>query len=74
MNCGQKVQVRPASPVVADRRISPNARGTVLCSYRLLRRGIKNSERLDVRMEPGYVVWAVPADEFEPVGEPDQAH
>jgi hypothetical protein len=68
-NAGQKVRVRPASPVARGWKIPNEAEGTVLCRYRLLNSRTGAAERLDVRFSPRLVIWGAPAVEFEAIGE-----
>ena len=65
MKAGQKVRVKPTSRFKDMLDISPDAQGTILCSYRLLREGWVAPERLDVRFGPRLVVWGAPEVEFE---------
>ena len=68
MRSGQKVRVRPTSPVAREWRIPPGSLGTVVCSYELMA-GRARRERVDVRFSPGPMIWGSPAEEYEVIGE-----
>jgi hypothetical protein len=69
MRTGQLVRVRPASPVARDWKIPPEMLGTIICSYQIVARDCPHLERLDVRFEPGIMVWGRPADDFEVIAD-----
>lgn len=66
MRAGQKVRLKPTSPLKQRLNLPSEALGAVLCSYQLLR-GVDGARRLDVRFAPGLVVWGAPDDQFEAV-------
>lgn len=66
MRAGQKVRLKPTSPLKQRLDLPSEALGAVLCSYQLLR-GVNDAQRLDVRFGPGLVVWGAPGDQFEAV-------
>ncbi len=73
MHAGQKVRLKPSSPLGAQLKIPREAHGAVLCRYRLLR-GEAEAHRLDVRFGPELVVWGAPDDQFETVEEEKPAN
>jgi hypothetical protein len=60
-----KVRFRPESPVARRLDIPADAIGTVICRYRILRKGAYAPDRLDVQFDQQRVAWAVPENEFE---------
>jgi hypothetical protein len=73
MHAGQKVRLKPMSPLGAQLKIPHEAQGAVLCRYRLLR-GDAAGHRLDVRFGPELVVWGAPDDQFETVEDDKSAN
>lgn len=69
MNAGEKVRIKPASPLGMRLNLPINAEGSVLCRYRLLRGHEASPQRLDVRFGPHLVLWGAPDDQFETVRE-----
>ena len=69
MDPGQRVRLRPSSPVGSDWKIPSGAEGTILCRYRLLRAPRGAPDRVDVRFSPKLVVWGASSVEFEAVDE-----
>ncbi len=69
MTPGQRVRVRPASPIAQRKDAAVGELGTVLCCYR--GRGRDAAERLDVRFASNTVMWGVAADQFEPIDGPE---
>jgi hypothetical protein len=65
MRVGQKVRVRLASPAAREWGLSSPVEGVVLCQYRILRRGVGQPERVDVRLATGGIVWGGAAADFE---------
>jgi len=61
----QKVRFRSGSPVARGLDIAPDAIGTVICRYRILRDFEPLPDRLDVRFDERRVAWGVPEKEFE---------
>jgi hypothetical protein len=61
----QKVRFRSGSQVPRWLAISPDAVGTVICRYRILRDGEALPDRLDVRFGERLFAWGVPEKEFE---------
>lgn len=70
MRTGQQVRLRATSKAASFWNIPPDAVGTVICAYHLLKAAAAHAERLDVRFTPRVVVWGLPATEFEQVSEP----
>jgi hypothetical protein len=68
MKVGQRVRIKPASGAAAYWKIPANARGTVMCSYRILTRNLARADRLDVRFTSKLVIWGEAAAEFEEIG------
>ena len=66
LRTGQRVRIRAASPIAKRDELSPDAVGTVLCSYKVRSRP-GAPEKLDVRFAGDTVMWGVAADEFEPI-------
>jgi hypothetical protein len=64
MTPGQRVRVRPASPLARRKDAAADETGTILCCYKV--RGHAN-ERVDVQFSSKAILWGVSADEFEPV-------
>jgi hypothetical protein len=69
MIAGQKVRLKAASPLKQRLNLPPEALGAVLCSYGLLRPTGSATRRVDVSFGPSLVVWGVPDDQFEMVGD-----
>lgn len=67
MRKGQNVRIRPFSGLMETHRLNPDARGEVLCRYRVLSRGAAIIERMDVRLTGGRIVWGAPASAFEAI-------
>ncbi|MGO4872631.1 MAG: hypothetical protein ACLPGW_18840 [Roseiarcus sp.] len=72
MNAGGRVRVRPGSQIARDWKIPPDALGTVICRYRLLKDNDPAPLRRDVRFGPQLVVWGAPDGQFEPIEERPQ--
>ena len=66
---GQRVRVRPASPIVQRHELPAETQGTIVCSYRVRCRA-NGPERVDVRLAGDTIIWGVAADEFEVIEEP----
>ena len=69
MNVGQKVRIKPDSPLARDLKIPREAQGTVTCRYRVLKDGEDAPDRLDVRFGPQVVVCRVSEGAFEVITE-----
>ena len=69
MRVGQRVCFKPASCLAASWYISPDAQGTVMCSYQKRASSPGVAERLDVRFTSRIVIWGGAADEFEEVAD-----
>ena len=69
MHAGRKVRVRPDSPVARELGIPPDAQGTVICRYRILKDSQTAPDRLDVRFSPQLIVWGASEREFEVIAE-----
>jgi hypothetical protein len=67
MEAGQRVRVRASSQLAREWNIPSDAKGTVICRYRLLRERQVGPVRLDVRFSSRLVLWGVPDCEFEAV-------
>ena len=66
MRVGEKVRLRPASPVAREWGLSAPVEGVVMCQYRILARGAREPDRVDVRLAGGGIVWGGAAADFEP--------
>jgi hypothetical protein len=66
MRVGERVRVRPASPAAREWGLSSPVEGVVMCRYRILARGAREPERVDVRLATGSIVWGGAAADFEP--------
>ena len=62
---GQKVRIRPASPLARAFNLAPDILGTVICAYSARARGRVEIERVDVRFANNEMVWGGAADQFE---------
>jgi hypothetical protein len=67
MDVGQQVRVNPASSVAKQWNIPREARGTVICRYRVERESSAAPDRLEVQFTPRLILWGAPDREFEPV-------
>ena len=65
MMTGQKVRVKPSSPIARDWQLPPDHAGTVICSYSLLTKRGGGREWLDVQIRRGLIVWASAAENYE---------
>ena len=68
MGSVERVRVKPASRVARSWEIAPETEGIVICRYRPALSGSAAPDRLDVRFSQKFVLWGVPASEFEPAG------
>ncbi len=71
MRAGQRVRIRAASPICKRGSLSPDAVGTVICSYTVVSRP-GSPERVDVKFTGNNVMWGVAAREFEAIEESRQ--
>lgn len=61
----KKVRIKPGSPLTRRLSLAPEAVGTVICQYRVLREGEAAPDRMDVRFDDRQVIWGAPEKEFE---------
>jgi hypothetical protein len=73
MKSGQMVRVKLTSTVARECKIAPGSMGTVVCSYEIVARECRNSERIDVRFGKGVMVWGRPAADYEAIPEKSDA-
>ncbi len=70
MKTGQIVRFRLDNRVSELASIPREALGTVVCAYRVLANQTCKAERIDVDFKSYGILWAQPADAFEPL--PDE--
>ena len=63
----QQVRFRSDSSLPRSLDISPDAIGTVICRYRVLKEGKDAPERLDVRFGERKFAWGIPENQFEKI-------
>jgi hypothetical protein len=66
MQAGQVVRLRPGGRISSPRTIPADASGIVICAYRPVVGGHGGPERIDVDFRQHGIVWAQPAEAFEP--------
>ncbi len=64
MRNGNQVYVKPASVTAREWNIAADTKGTVICSYKVLRPKAKDTVLIDVLFEKGKMLWGRPQDEF----------
>lgn len=72
MRKGQRIRLRASDRAARDWGVAVGAEGVVICQYRLLAGGPDSGECVDVKFDPGTIVWGAPIAAFEVVGEPSQ--
>ena len=65
MRPGQRVQLKPLPQIAEALSLKTQTAGTVLCSYKLVRRKPGRNELLDVRLDSQVTLWGVAAEAFE---------
>ncbi len=67
MKYGQHVRVKPSATALDHYRLTPDAKGVVLCRYKVLSSGNRTAERVDVRFGADRVFWGLPATLLEEI-------